>query len=494
MLKALHKDKKLKSLILAGIYVLMMVWLISCQEPANEVILPAESESFKKESTLGHYLHRLSLLDGSEDNIIDNASSLTVKLPVEVTVRGKQYVINSIEDLHPIQQVYNLNPYISDFMLIKFPIEVIKSDYSSIIINNQEELKQANAIAGNYLYDDIECIDFNYPVSLATYDLINQKAKTIKVENDQALLKAIMEFDENELISFNFPISITVNDFITSINSQIQLQSVIEDQLFECDENDRWYYSDDIILSDISLHLTDAPYPIDMIEEAKVTIDRIDVKTGAANDSVPYITLFNDTLTFDLLELTNGITTALSEVEIPVGTYDFFRVYVENGSILLKDGNFYDLKIPSGESSGILVKPNSPIIITEDGPNEFLFDFDLSRSFIPKGNPNNSAQINGFNFKPTIKISNSSETGTLKGTVTNITNTPVQGVQISLIAADTINAITFSEVDGKYAFLGLTAGDYIVQTEKTGYETSTEQAIISSNQETTIDIIISESQ
>lgn len=492
MLKA-EKSKKVKSFILIAIYALMMAGLVACQQPADEISLPTDSEAFTKGSTLGSYLHGISLLDGSADNIIDNASSLTVKFPVEVIVKGEKYTVNSYTDLTPIQQVYNLNPYFPDFMAIEFPIEVIKSDYTSAIINNQEELTQANTIAGNYLYDDIECVDFNYPISLATYDLTNQKAKTIKVESDQVLLKAIMEFDENELISFNFPISITVNDLITSINSNDQLQSVIEDQLFECNENDRWYYSDDIVLSNISLHLTDAPYPIDMIEEAKVTIDRIDVKTGAANDSVPYITLFNDTLTFDLLELTNGITTALSEVEIPIGTYDFFKIYVEKGSILLKDGNFYDLKIPSGEYSGILIKPNSPIIITEDGPNEFLFDFDLSRSFIPKGNPNNPLQISGFNFKPTIRASNLNESGSLIGQIESIDNFPLEGVQISLYAADTINAVTFSEADGKYAFLGLTEGEYQIEVEKAGYETKTEGVIITNNLESRQDFILSQS-
>ncbi|XOV92263.1 MAG: DUF4382 domain-containing protein [Bacteroidota bacterium] len=490
MLITQHRVNKIKPFILIGIYVLMMLWLASCQKPEEDIQFPGDSEAFTTKSQLGEYVYGISLLDGSGDNIIDNASNLTVKYPVDVRVKGTPYEVQSSGDLDPIQQIYDLNPYVRDFMVIEFPIEVTRSDYSKFIINNQAELDEAITVSyTDQLIDDVECVDFNYPISLATYDVTNQIAKTLKIEDDQSLFNTLNGIGGNELINFNFPISVSVNGAPTVISNNAELQQVIEGELSACNENDRWYYSKDVVLANISLNLTDAPYPIDLIEEANVRIDRIDVKTGPANDSVPYITLFNDTLTIDLTELTNGLTTALGDVEIPVGEYDFFRVYVENGSVLLKDGRLFDLKVPSGSSSGIKIKPDSPIVIAEEGPNVFLFDFDLSRSFILKGNPKN---INGFNFKPMIKVSNSIDTGVLQGRVTNMSNMPLDGVQISLFAADTINAITFSGSEGKYALLGLTPGDYILEAEKGGYEIVTGEIEIYKDQETTLDLIMPE--
>ncbi len=471
----------------------MLALLASCQKADEEISVPNESEAFTTESQIGAYIYGISLLDGSGDNIIDNASNLTVNYPVEVSVKGEPYEIVSDRDLLPIQKLYDLNPYVPDFMSIQFPIEVTRFDHSKIIINDQLELKEAITYTySNQLYEDIECVDFNYPISLATYDTDRQIARTISIEDDESLFRTFTGLDKDILISFNFPMTVLVDGDPTTVDNQTAFREIIEEQLSACDENDRWYYSDDIVLSTIRLNITDMPYPIDLIEEAKVTIDRIDVKTGAANDSVPYITLFNDTLTFDLIDLTNGVTAALGDAPIPVGDYSFFRVYVENGSVLLKDGSLFDLKVPSGSQSGILLKPDAPIVITEEGSNEFLFDFDLSRSFIPRGNPNDNTKINGFIFRPVIKVSSSEETGVLKGQVTDMSNMPLEEVQITVFAADTVNAVTFSGAGGHYEFLGLTPGDYLLEAEKTGYEIVTEEFVIEKSQELNLDLMMSE--
>ena len=101
-----------------------------------------------------------------------------------------------------------------------------------------------------------------------------------------------------------------------------------------------------------------------------------------------------------------------------------------------------------------------------------LLDFDVSKSFVAKGNLNTPAGLNGFNFKPVIKASNSSTAGTLSGNVSTVEEevaVALEGAQISVFAADTLNTTSFSDVDGNYAILGLEAGMYEVVAELDGY-------------------------
>ena len=45
----------------------------------------------------------------------------------------------------------------------------------------------------------------------------------------------------------------------------------------------------------------------------------------------------------------------------------------------------------------------------------------------------------------------------------------LEGVQISVFAADTLNTTSFTDADGNYAILGLDAGFYEVVAELDGY-------------------------
>lgn len=443
----------------------------ACQEPADDIEFPSAENAFTRSDELGKQIEGISRLDGSVDNLIDNSSCLKVVFPVNVEVKGVPTTLNSIGDLAPIQNQYDLNPYDPGFLKIAFPLQVVLSDYTAASIVSQEELNQYASSCQEWGQDhDTECVDFDYPIEIAIYELQNQLASTREIQDDQSLHFILGGLSEEDLISLNFPVTLNAEGVNYVVNDHNELKQVLDNESAVCFENDRRYYPlEELPLGTISLAITDAPFPIGLIEEALVTITRIEVKTGSENDSVPYITLFNDTISYDLLELTNGVTEELSNVQIPEGTYDFFRVYVENGKITLTDGIQFDLKTPSGSSSGLLIKPATSIVVYADQPNDYLFDFDLSRSFVPKGNPNDVSKINGFNFKPVIKAAHKQMTGVLAGTVTNEIDEPLDGVQITLLAADTVNTTAFTGENGTYTLLGLDPGTYVVQAELEGY-------------------------
>jgi hypothetical protein len=203
-------------------------------------------------------------------------------------------------------------------------------------------------------------------------------------------------------------------------------------------------------------------------------------------NNAPYLVLMEDEIEVNLLDLTNGITQTLVDTKVPSGSYDLFRIYVRGVNIVLTDGTVYDLKVPSGEQSGIkvFVKPN--LIVDGGLTSDLLLDFDVSRSFVAKGNRKDAGGISGFNFKPVIKASNMSTSGTLTGIITTLNGdevTPLEGAQISIYSEGTEIAITttFSDATGMYTVLGLEAGKYDVVVELVDelveYETQTAEGI-----------------
>ncbi|WP_420602210.1 DUF4382 domain-containing protein [Flagellimonas sp.] len=239
----------------------------------------------------------------------------------------------------------------------------------------------------------------------------------------------------------------------------------------------------------LTLQLTDAPFPFDMVAEANVTIFKVEARKVDdemdenaeddsseddmdSDDNSPFIVLMEEEMDVNLLELTNGVTEQLADLEVPVGTYDLIRVYVKGVNVVLTDGRTFDLKVPSGEQTGIKVFIKPGITVAGGLSADLLLDFDVSRSFVAKGNTNTVDGIHGFNFKPVIKVSNLSTAGSLTGNVSTLEDemqVALEGAQISVLAADTLNTSGFSDADGNYTIMGLEAGTYNVFAELDGY-------------------------
>ena len=244
----------------------------------------------------------------------------------------------------------------------------------------------------------------------------------------------------------------------------------------------------------LSVLLTDAPFPHDLVAEANVTIFKVDARYKGdleldtqAIDSTdtnietdkgkPFVVLMENEVQVNLLELTNGVTKTLVDTDVPVGTYDLIRVYVKGINVVLTNGLSYDLKVPSGSQSGIKIFIKPGLAVSGGLSSDLLLDFDVSKSFVAKGGGQN---ITGFNFKPVIKASNISTAGTLMGMISEIkddTSVGVEGAQVAVFVADTLNTTTFSDIDGGYMIMGLDAGSYSVEVEKEGYSIQKEEEV-----------------
>ena len=156
--------------------------------------------------------------------------------------------------------------------------------------------------------------------------------------------------------------------------------------------------------SQVRVMLTDAP--ADQIASAKVTISRVylvredDVQVDLRTDS-------DTPLTFELLDLRNGLTALLADHAVPAAHYGQLRLVVESAEVTLVDGvTFSDgtqtkaLTVPSGMQSGIKVQLAEPISADADELTIVTVDFDVEDNFVLQG-PADAP--NGVIFTPVLQ-------------------------------------------------------------------------------------------
>jgi hypothetical protein len=232
----------------------------------------------------------------------------------------------------------------------------------------------------------------------------------------------------------------------------------------------------------VIVKITDEPFPFELIEDASVTITRVEIRAAEAGEEEgidgedvnsneggsPFITLYEGSHEARLLELRNGVTEELADLEIPAGDYDLIRIYVENASISVKGYETYSVKVPSGSTTGVKVFIKPGLKVAGGLTTELLLDFSVARSFVLNGDLNTAAGIKGFNFKPVIRAVNNSAAGTIAGIITDSNQEPMANVLVTIdMEEEDITAQTNDE--GYYAISGLPAGLYSLTVQMTGY-------------------------
>lgn len=218
--------------------------------------------------------------------------------------------------------------------------------------------------------------------------------------------------------------------------------------------------------------ITDAPFPVDMVESAEVTITKIEIRKAGDGicDSIPFLVVWEGSETFNLLNLRNGVVEDLLDLEIPAGEYNLIRLYVDEAGLKVKDGDNFNLKIPGGRQTGIKIFIRPGLVVEGGLTSELLLDFDLSRSFVMRGNMSSPAGIKGFIFKPVIRAVNNSNAGRLEGKVTDKNSIKIKAASI-IVKQDTVVASAIADTMGYYAIIGLPSGTYSVLAAKENFDT-----------------------
>lgn len=238
------KTLKQISLLVLGVLLLMT----SCRSEDDLAIDPPTEETIQANSTVANLMSSVSLNDGSFDNIIDNASCLSVQLPVTVTVNDIEITINDEDGYQDIEDIIDLFDDDVDSIVISYPITVILADYSTVVVNSDAELAPlvANCVGENEDDDDIECIDFQYPITASIFDENNDLINSITINNDNDMYDFIDDLDEFAAVTINFPLTVIFADGSTqTINSIQELEDAIEAADDTCDEDDDNDFDDD---------------------------------------------------------------------------------------------------------------------------------------------------------------------------------------------------------------------------------------------------------
>lgn len=228
--------------ILIGI--ILMILLFSCRTEDDLSIDPPAETNIAPNSTIANLMARVATNDGSADNIIDGASNLTVQLPVTVTVNNVELEIIDEEDYLDIEDIIDEDNNDTDSVVISYPASVILTDYSIVQVNSDAELEALTFNSDND--EDIECVDFQYPIVISVFDEDNDAIDTITIYNDNQLYNFIEDIEAYAAVTINFPFSVSFTDNTTQlINTIAELENAIVTADNTCDEDDDNDFDDD---------------------------------------------------------------------------------------------------------------------------------------------------------------------------------------------------------------------------------------------------------
>lgn len=176
----------------------------------------------------------------------------------------------------------------------------------------------------------------------------------------------------------------------------------------------------------LKLSVTDAP--VDHAEAVVVQFRAVEFKPmggdpvrqelrDAQNNVVPQ--------QVNLLPLQDGRAAVLvNDVVLPAGQYEWVRLIVDNqpnvrDSYIMIDGNECELRVPSGDESGL--KMNRGFTLPADGSLALTVDFDLRKSIhAPPGQKSDIPEMpctQAYQMRPTLRLVQDSEAGAIAGTV-----------------------------------------------------------------------------
>tara|TARA_R110002073_G_scaffold72537_1_gene177145 strand:+ start:114236 stop:115873 length:1638 start_codon:yes stop_codon:yes gene_type:complete len=287
--------KKIKNLLFIAVTLLLI--FSSCREGTIEESPTSDTSALKGDSNVADLMQRAAMNDGSNDNIIDAANCFTIKFPYTVVIANITFFVNSEADLVNITSFLNFSSETN--VGIIFPVTLVFNDYKEVVVNNQSELDSfKNTCNGeNEADDDIECLDFSYPINVSVLNTLTERTTEVVLASDSELLLFINGLSKEEVVFLNFPLKVVIYDGTEAmINNLQELEDKLNDVKEACDEDDDFVFEDDN--ENTSSTGCDSPTPI----TAPFAYDGTGEFCWSTNDPVVY---FNS-IDAELVEV-NGV-------------------------------------------------------------------------------------------------------------------------------------------------------------------------------------------
>lgn len=199
---------------------------------------------------------------------------------------------------------------------------------------------------------------------------------------------------------------------------------------------------------DVKFALTDAP-SLKGYQALYVDVQGIEYSVGDSQ----WVTLSITPAIVNLMDFTNGKDTLLANVELEAGqVVSQVRLLLgDNNTLILADGSEVDIKVPSGQSSGLKFNIHSEA--TLNSGYKVVLDFDAERSVVVKGNGQ-------YSLKPVIRGYITANTSNVYGELVPA-NTPFQ--VRSIMNGDTIFTVSDTLLNNYFMLHGLTTGSYNIE-------------------------------
>ena len=223
----------------------------------------------------------------------------------------------------------------------------------------------------------------------------------------------------------------------------------------------------------ITVRLTDAPFPYDSLHSVTIYVVRIEASTAQdTSGGGQWVVITEPRKAFDLLALQQGTTALLGAGEMPAGQYHAVRMTLDTSqsSIAWNDAAQHPAPVNWHGLSTIYAFVEYPVNVPTQGA-DIVLDFDVGQSFLF-----NYYGTNEFDFTPHLRAINSAAAGAIAGVVTqgaNGTTQPVSNAQVSVYGTYPSRAdITYLEAtgrsggDGRYKVAFLPPGSYVVRIEE----------------------------
>ncbi|KUO64540.1 MAG: hypothetical protein APF83_06715 [Lutibacter sp. BRH_c52] len=182
-------------------------------------------------SETSNYYKRIGMYDGSFDDLIDNISCSSVKLPVSLLANNIPLTITNTADYQLVLNIFNLSPIDTDTVVFNFPITILNQDYSQTSVTSQGQFNNLSALC-NQAIGAITCVDIVYPIKISLYNTTTEQTTIISIVNDQNLFDFMANLSVKEVYSVHYPINVKIIGNVNiSVSGDIQLKSIINDCL-----------------------------------------------------------------------------------------------------------------------------------------------------------------------------------------------------------------------------------------------------------------------
>lgn len=219
-------------LVLSCLFALL---LFSCQDETEKITLNSEN-SFSKTSPLSSLIKRVAQNETTIDNVLDNTSCFSVKLPVGLTVDSQYQYVSTASQYSDVEDIKNASGSDDDIVHFTFPITLVYPDFHEVVVATQYQYDAILAQCGNGNgFNEIACIDFNYPITINIYNINNQVASSITIESNGQLYNFINNLTSGEIVGIVFPLTLTKSGGMSvTVNSNSQLETQIDNVIDDC--------------------------------------------------------------------------------------------------------------------------------------------------------------------------------------------------------------------------------------------------------------------